>query len=176
VVGGASGQSDEPAEGGAIDDGAAALGAHLAQLMFHAGPHAAEVDRIDAVEGFGRFLGGVGGWGLDTGIVERHVQPPERGDRAVDHSGDLVFGGDVTEHTESLAARAGQLVGGGAEGVFVDVGQDHGGSRLGEGLSGGQAHSGTAAADQGDLAGEVVARVHRRPISIEVGASRGFRS
>jgi hypothetical protein len=52
-------------------------------------------------------------------------------------------------------AGSGQLVGGGAEAVFVDVGQDHGGAGLREGLGGGQAHCGAAAGDQGDLAREV---------------------
>jgi hypothetical protein len=50
VIGGPARESDETAEGGAVDDGAAALGAHLAQLMLHAGPHPAQVDRTDPVE------------------------------------------------------------------------------------------------------------------------------
>src|SRR5215208_6099667 len=58
VVGGAARESDQAAERGAVDDGAAALRAHRPQLVFHARPDAAQVDRVDAVEGLGRFVGG----------------------------------------------------------------------------------------------------------------------
>ena len=60
VVGGAAGEADEAAERGAVDDRAAALRAHLAQLVLHAGPDAAQVDRVDAVEAVGGLVGGVG--------------------------------------------------------------------------------------------------------------------
>jgi hypothetical protein len=65
--------------------------------MFHVGPHAAEIDRIDQGEGFGRFLSDVGSWGLYTGVVERHVHPAECRGWAVDHGSDLVFRGDITQ-------------------------------------------------------------------------------
>jgi len=78
---------------------------------------------------------------LDASIVERHVQPAERGNCAVDHGGDLVFGGDVTGYAEGLVARGGQVISNGAEGACVDVGQDDGGARLGESLRGGQPHA-----------------------------------
>jgi hypothetical protein len=68
------------AERGAVDDGTAALGAHLAQLVFHARPHPAQIDRVDTVEDLGGFVGGVAGWNLDAGVVERHVEPVERVD------------------------------------------------------------------------------------------------
>jgi hypothetical protein len=51
--------------------------------------------------------------------------------------GDLVFRGNIAQDAERLAAGCGQGVGGGAQRVFVDVGQDHGGAALGEGLRGG---------------------------------------
>jgi hypothetical protein len=53
-----------------------------------------------------------------------------------------------------------QLVGRRVDGRCVDVGQHHCGACMSEGLRGGQAHSGAGAGDQGDLAGEVVTRVH----------------
>ena len=120
VVGGSAGEADETAERRAVDDGAAALGAHLAELVLHAGPHAAEVDGVDPVEQVGGFVGGVGGWGLDAGVVERHVEPAERGDGAVDHRGDLVLVGDVAGDAEHLVSGGLQVVGGGAaSGVVV---------------------------------------------------------
>ena len=44
---------------------------------------------------------------------------------------------------------------------LVDVGQDDRGAGFGERAGGGQTHAGAGAGDQGDLAGEVVGRVHR---------------
>src|SRR5664279_1924122 len=70
VVGRASWLSDQAAEGGAVDDGAAALVAHVVQFVFHAGPHAAQVDCGDPVEVLGELVGGVAGWCLDAGVVE----------------------------------------------------------------------------------------------------------
>jgi hypothetical protein len=70
VIGGTAGKSDEAPKRGAVDDGAAALPAHLAQLVFHAGPNAAQVDRVHPVEDLGRLVGRVARRGLDPGIVE----------------------------------------------------------------------------------------------------------
>lgn len=81
-------------------------------------------------------------------------------------AGDLVLLRDITQHTECLVAREGQVVGSGAQRLFVDIGQDHGGAPFGEGLCGGQAYAGAAAGNQGDLTGEVIARIHRCPLSL----------
>ena len=86
---------------------------------------------------------------------------PKVGDGAVDHRGDLVLVGDVAGDAEHLVPGGGQVVGGGAERVLVDVGEHDGGAGLGEGPGGGEAHAGAGAGDEGDLAGEVVGRVHR---------------
>ena len=107
VVGGPAGEADETAEGGAVHDRAAALVAHRSQLVLHGCPHATEVDGVDPVEQLGRFVGGVGGWGLDAGVVERHVEPTERGDGALDHRGDLVLVGHVAGHAEHLVPGGG---------------------------------------------------------------------
>ena len=115
VVGGAAGVADEAAERGAVDDRAAALGAHLAQLVLHAGPDAAQVDRADAVEGLGRLVGGVGQREHDAGVVEGHVEPAELGDGALDEGGDLVLVGDVAGDAERPVTGGGQLVGRGAQ-------------------------------------------------------------
>ena len=80
VVGRAAGDADQAAERRAVDDRAAALGAHLAQFVLHARPHPAQVDGVDPVEDLGRFVGGVAGRDLDAGVVERHVEPAVRVD------------------------------------------------------------------------------------------------
>jgi len=74
VVGSTSRQSDEPSEGRAVDDSAAALGAHLGKFIFHGGPYAAQVDRVDPVEGFGRLIGGVTRWSLNSRLFPLHLR------------------------------------------------------------------------------------------------------
>ena len=137
--------------------------AHLAQFVLHAGPDAAQVDGVDAVEVLGRLVGGVARGDLDAGVVERHVEPAERVDRALDEGGDLVLVGDVAGDGERPMTGGGQLVGGGAKRLLVGVGEDDGGAGAGEGLGGGKAHAGAGAGDDGDLAVEVVGRVHVSP-------------
>ena len=63
---------------------------------------------------FGRFVGRVGERQHDPGVVERHVEPAELGDGAIDERGDLVFVGDVAGDAQGLVAGGGQLVGRGA--------------------------------------------------------------
>jgi hypothetical protein len=89
------------------------LGAHLAQLVFHAGPHPAQVDRDDPVEDVGRFVGGVARWNLDAGIVEGEVEPAEGFDGRLHHGRHTVLLGDVTPNTEDPVAGGCQLVCGG---------------------------------------------------------------
>jgi hypothetical protein len=139
VVGGASGQADEAAEGGAVDDGAAALLAHLPQFVLHAGPDAAQVDGVDAVEGVGGFVGGVGRRGPDAGVVERHVETAVGCDGLVDEGGDLLLVGHVALDAEGFMPALPQLCGGGRQDFGVDVSQDDRGSGLAECLRGGQA-------------------------------------
>ena len=65
--------------------------AHLSQLVLHAGPDAAEVDRVDAIEELGRLVGRVGRRGLNAGVVESQVQTAELTNGTFDHRGDLSF-------------------------------------------------------------------------------------
>jgi hypothetical protein len=102
------------------------------------------------------------GGNLNAGVVERHDQSAERGDRVVDHRGDLGLVGHVAGHAEGVVTGADQLLGRDARRIVVDVGEHHGGARLGEGLRGRQTHPGARARHQGDLSGEVVGRVHVR--------------
>jgi hypothetical protein len=160
VIRGTARQSDEPAERGAVDDGAAALRAHLTQLVLHAGPDAALVDRGDAVEVLGRLFGGVRRRDHDAGVVEGHVEPAEGVHRAVDEGGDLGLVGHVAGDAERLMTGGGQLVGGGAEPVLVDVGEHDSGAGCGEGLGGVTPHARAGAGDDGDLVAKVVGWVH----------------
>jgi hypothetical protein len=134
-------KSDEAAEGGAVDDGAAALGAHLTQLMLHARPHPAQVDRIDPVEDLGRLVGGIAGRDLDAGVVERHVEPAERVDGGPHHGRHAVLVGHVTPDADDPMAGGDQVFGGRTERGLVDVGDNHSGAGLGERPDSGQAHA-----------------------------------
>jgi hypothetical protein len=160
VIGSPARKSDETAEGGAVDDGTAALGAHLAQLMFHAGPHTAQVNRIDTVEDLGRFVGGIAGWDLDAGVVERHVEPAERVDGRLRHGRHAVLVGHVTPNTKDPVASGCQLVCGRTKRGLVDVGDDDRGPGLGERARRGETHAGAPTGDECYLSSEVVGRVH----------------
>ena len=111
VVGGAARQPDQAAERGAVDDGAAALRAHLAQLVLHAGPDAAQVDRVHPLEVLGRLVGRVARREHDAGVVERHVEPAERRRRCARPWRRPRLVGHVAGDAERLVARGGQLLG-----------------------------------------------------------------
>jgi hypothetical protein len=51
------------------------------------------------------------GWGLDAGVVERHVQPAEGTHCAVDHRRHLGFVGHVTCHPDCLMPGGPQFLG-----------------------------------------------------------------
>jgi len=164
AVGGSAGTADQPGERRAVDDRAAALRAHVTRLVLHAGPHAAQVDRGDAVEVLGRLVRRVARRDHDPRVIERHVEAAELPDGALDEGGDLLLVRDLAGDAERLPAADSQLVGGGTQRLLVGVGEDDGGAGLGEGPSGGETHSGAGAGDDGDLAVEVVGRVHASPL------------
>ena len=89
VVRGTAWQPDESPERGVVDDRAAALRAHLPELVLHARPDAAEIHGVDLVEHVGGLVGCVTGWRLYAGVVEGQVQAAERFDGAVDHRTNL---------------------------------------------------------------------------------------
>src|SRR5579863_681273 len=74
-----------PSKRRAIDDGTAALFAHLLQLEFHAAPHTAQIDAHHPViifaGGIGRFCKNV----LNAGVVVGRIESAESGDRLFHH-------------------------------------------------------------------------------------------
>jgi hypothetical protein len=128
--------------------------------VLHASPHPPQVDRVDAVEDLGRFVGGIAGGNLDAGVIECHVEPSECVDGGVHHGGHTVLVGDVTRDAQHLVAGGAELLGSVMEGGFVDVGKDDRSSGFGEGAGGGQAHARARTGDEGNLPGEVVGGVH----------------
>src|SRR6185503_413862 len=84
----------------------------------------------------------------------------ERADGALHERGDLGLVGHGARDAEGLVTGGGQLGGGGDDGVLVEVGEHDRGAGRCEALGGGQAHPAAGAGDHGDLATEVIGRVH----------------
>ena len=171
VVGPPAWQPDEAPERGAVDYGAAALRAHVAKLVLHAGPHTAKIDGVHAIEVLGRLIGRVTRRNLDAGIVERHVQAAEAGDSAFHHRGGLRLVRHIAGDAHRLVPCQFQLVGGGTQRRLVDIGEHDGGARLGEGPRCSQSHAGAGAGYKGDLASEVIDRIHVLLTSIHIARS-----
>ena len=88
---------------GRVDDGAATLGEHQRQLVFHAQPDPFDVDSHDGVElGFTAFSQAAL-FDFNPGVVERIVDAPIGRHRLLDHRLDLCVAGDVAAHELRLA-------------------------------------------------------------------------
>ncbi len=166
VVGDPARQADQSAEGGAVDDGSRTLGAHLDELVFHAGPHAAQVDGGEAVEPLGGLVGGIDDRGLDTGVVVGHIEASENLRGGCYGRRDLGFVSDVAVHRQYLVTVIAQLALGRGERV-IDVRKGHRGARFGESPCGGQVHPRAGARDKRHAASEVVARIHALDLPLE---------
>ena len=160
VIGSPARLADEAAERGTVDDGAAALGTHLEQLVFHASPDTAQINGGHVVEGPRGFIGQIPHGTQDTGIVERHVQLTEGRDRALDHGRDLRLVRHVAGDADRPVTGRGQLPSRDAQRVLVDIDENNRGARLGEGFRGREADSGAGAGDKGDLAPKIINRIH----------------
>jgi hypothetical protein len=160
VIGSPARLADEAAKRGTVDDGAAALGAHLEQLVFHASPDTAQIDGGHVIEGPRGFIGQIAHRTQDTGIVERHVQLTEGRDRALDHGRDLRLVRHVAGDADRPVTGRGQLPGRGAQRVLVDIAENDRGARLGECLRGRESDAGTAAGDKGNLALKIINWIH----------------
>lgn len=73
MVDGTTGKANEAANRRVVDDGAAALPAHLQQLIFQAVPHAAQVDCIHPLELFAAGIGCLNCRVLNPGLFCRRM-------------------------------------------------------------------------------------------------------
>src|SRR5439155_23106135 len=87
--------ADQAANRGAVDDSSASLLAHLAQLILHAIPHAAEIDGVYAIEFCAAGISGLHSRGLHAGIVVRRIQATEGGHGLFNHFFDFCLVCDV---------------------------------------------------------------------------------
>ena len=162
VVGGAARQPDQPAERRAVDDRAAALFAHLPQLVLHARPDAAQVDRVHAVEGLGRLVGGIGRRSRMPALLNAKSSRP-KASTVRSTSAATCSSSDTSQTTPSAWWPAEvSSVGRGPERLLVAVGEHDGGAGLGERLRGGEPHARGGAGDERHPVGEVVRRVRSR--------------
>ena len=129
-----AGEADQAAYRGAVDDGAASLLAHPAQLVLHAVPDAAEIDRIHAIKFFAAGIRGFHGGRLHAGVVVRRIQATEGGYGLLDHGSHLSLVGDIATYANRLMAGGSQFLCCRASRVLMDVRQRDGSPRLREGF------------------------------------------
>src|SRR6266699_1530355 len=151
VVYGSTGQADQPTDRRAVHNCAATLLAHLLQLVFHAVPDAAEVDRDHAIEfraaGIRRFDRGT----LYAGVIEGGNQPSKDLHRLIDHRRHLGLVGDVAAHGDRPVPGCDQIINCSASGPFIDVRERYSSARLRKGARSYQAHAGGRTGNDGYL-------------------------
>src|SRR5216684_3799503 len=135
---------------GDVDDAAALLRRHHAQLMFQAEQHAEHI----GVEGGGVALGGLiddqARLALGTGIVDGGIDPAEAGHGLIDQVAHLVFVTDVGLDERGFGAQAAKF---GLESLAFGLpaaGDDEAGAVLGEGDGGGATYACEGSSDQND--------------------------
>jgi hypothetical protein len=151
IVGCAAGDADQAGNRRGVDDGAAALLAHLAQLVFHAVPDAAQIDRVHALEFFAADISHFHGRGYHAGVIERGIEATKGGYRLLDHCGYLSLVRDIAADGNRLMAGGDQLFCCRANRILVDVCQRHRSSRLREGSGGCQAYARARAGNEGNF-------------------------
>ena len=122
-----------------------------AQFVLHAGPDAAQVDGVDrSKRSAGSSAASLGGIWMPALLNAMSRRPKVSTVRSTS-AATCVLVGDVACDAEGLGDRRRSGPSAAAsDGVLVDVGEDHGGAGRGEGPSGGQAHAGARAGDEGD--------------------------
>src|SRR5437868_13911871 len=95
MVGCAAGNTDQTANRRVVDDRAASLLTHLAQLVFHAVPDAAQIDPVHALEFFAADISHFHGRRLYAGVVERGIEATKGGYRLRDHRCYFSFASDI---------------------------------------------------------------------------------
>ena len=77
--------TDQTANRRVVNDGAASLLAHLAQLVFHAVPDPPQIDPVHTLEFFAADISHFNGWRLYPSVVERRIEATKGGYSLRDH-------------------------------------------------------------------------------------------
>jgi hypothetical protein len=121
---------------GAVDDRAAALLAHLAQLVLHPVPDAAKMMAFTRSNSSPLASAGFRSRRLHAVVVVRRIQATEGRYSLLDHCCHLSLVGDIAADRNRLVAGGDQFLCCGASRVLMDVRQRDGRSSLREGFGG----------------------------------------
>src|SRR6266568_7014982 len=119
MVGCAAGDTDQTANGGVVDNGAASLLAHLAELVFHAVPDAAQIDPVYAIEFFAADISHFHGRRLYAGVIERGIETPEGGYCLRDHRCHFSLVGDIATDANRLVTSGYEFFCDGANRILI---------------------------------------------------------
>src|SRR5438094_40484 len=133
MVGRATGDADQTANRRVVDNGAASLLAHLAELVFHAVPDAAQIDPVHALELFAADISHFQGRRLYAGVIERRIESTKGRYSLLDHCCYLSLVSDIATDADCLVTGGDEFFRCGANRFLVNVCQRHRGSRLREG-------------------------------------------
>src|SRR6266404_3623301 len=102
MVGCSTCDADQTSNRRVVDDGAASLLAHLAQLVLHAVPDAAQIDPVHTLELFAADISHFQSRRLYAGIIERRIETPESGYSLCDHRCYFSLVGDIATDANGL--------------------------------------------------------------------------
>src|SRR5437773_6297496 len=117
-----AGNADQTANRRVVDDGTASLLAHLAQLILHAVPDAAQIDPVHALELFPAGISHFHGRRLYAGIIERGIEATKGGYSLLDHCCYLSLVSDIAPDGNRLVTGGDEFVCRRANGTLVNVG------------------------------------------------------
>ncbi len=150
-VEGGVGPADAAEGGGEVDDAAAFLRGHDAELVLHAEEDAEDVGVEDGGVGLGGLVGDGAGFAFGAGVVDGDVEAAEALDGAVDEAADVVLAADVGGDEFGVGAEGADFVGERAALFLAAAGDDDLRAGTGEGERGGAADASECAGDEDDL-------------------------
>jgi len=127
------------------------LFAHLAQLVLHAVPNSAEIDRNHSIEIFATCISGFRDRTLHAGVIERRIEPAKGGHGLLHHRLHLRLISHIAARGNGLVTGGDQLLGCLLNCSFVHVRQHHRGALRSKRLRRGQSHARASASDKCDL-------------------------
>jgi hypothetical protein len=94
---------------------------HLAQLVLHAVPDAAQIDPVYAIEFFPAGISGFHGRRLYAGVIKRRIEATKSGYSLLDHCCYLSLVSDIAPNGNRLVTGGNEFFCRGANGILVDV-------------------------------------------------------
>ena len=148
VVRCSTGDADQTTNRGVVDDRAASLLTHLAQLILHAVPDAAQIDSVYAIEFFAAGISQFHGRRLYAGVVERRIEATEGRYSLRNHRCYLSFVRDIAKDANRFVAGSDEFFCRRPNRILIHIGKRDDRSGLCENSGRYQSHSGTSASNQ----------------------------